>query len=107
MIRRLSLVFGILMLLLTGCDKTTDGKWMVYEETVCYPYWVHTSNDNKTKDQLESFLKDDGIIPLKIRVLGEREITCEACACLTGKRYEVLVDKSQIGYMNYWGFEIK
>ncbi len=94
--------------LFDSCAKTTNGKWMVFQETACLPFWAHESNDRKAKNTLENFLKSEGIIPLKIKINGERSsIICESCACPTGKEYRVKVDKSQIYLLAYWGFELE
>lgn len=92
---------------LQSCSKTTNGRWMIYEETTCLPFWANESSDRKSINTLETFLKSEGIIPLKIKIIGERESTCEFCDCPTGLEYHVQVDKSQIGYLAYWGFELK
>ncbi len=96
---------AFLLLLIASCAKTTDGEWMIYEETVCYPFWTDEDSHNRSRDNLEKFLKAEGIIPLKIRVDGERYISCEACHCETGVTYEVKVDESQAGLMLYYGFK--
>ena len=54
---------------------------------------------------LEKFLKAEGIIPLKIKVEGEKIITCKACDCETGIEYQVQVDESQAGLLLYYGFK--
>ncbi len=88
----------------TGCSKTTNGKWVVYYEQNCLPPWVSAKNDRRTKDNLVDLLKADGIIPLKIKIKGERLENLDCCDCLTGKEYYVQVDKSQMSYMYYYGF---
>lgn len=93
-----------LLLIATSCAKTTDGEWMIYEETTCYPFWTDEDSHNRSKDNLEKFLKAEGIIPLKIRVDGERSISCDFCDCETGISYLVKVDESQAGLMLYYGF---
>ncbi|MFK8039035.1 MAG: hypothetical protein AB8B74_12140 [Crocinitomicaceae bacterium] len=98
-------IFAVLFLLLSSCAKTTDGEWMIYEETVCYPFWTDEDSHNRSKDNLEKFLKAEGIIPLKIRVEGERSISCEFCDCETGVSYQVKVDESQAGLMLFYGFK--
>jgi hypothetical protein len=97
----------ITLLFNVSCAKTTNGKWMVYEESACLPFWAHESSDRKSKQILSDFLKDQQIIPLKIKIVGERELNCLECYCLTGKEYHVKVDKTQIGELAYWGFELK
>lgn len=92
---------------LQSCSKTTNGRWLIYEETTCLPFWANESSDRKSINTLETFLKSEGIIPLKIKIIGERESTCEFCDCPTGLEYHVQVDKSQIGSLAYWGFELK
>jgi hypothetical protein len=99
------ITIAILLLVVVSCAKTTDGEWMVYEETTCYPFWTDADSHNRSRDNLEKFLKAEGIIPLKIRVEGERLITCEACHCETGVTYQVKVDESQAGLMLYYGFK--
>ncbi len=106
------LLFSIGITLLTfgalqSCSKTTDGRWVIYKETSCLPFWAHESSDRKSKNTLETFLKSEGIIPLKIKIIGERIETCQECDCNTGLEYRVQIDKSQVGYMAYWGFELK
>tara|TARA_B110000046_G_C13010751_1_gene406563 strand:+ start:446 stop:775 length:330 start_codon:yes stop_codon:yes gene_type:complete len=92
---------------LQSCSKTTDGKWIIYKETTQLPFWAHESSDRKSKNTLETFLKSEGIIPLKIKIIGDRIATCKDCDCFTGLEYRVQVEKSQVGYMAYWGFELK
>ena len=99
------IAIAILLLAIVSCAKTTDGEWMIYEETVCYPFWTDEDSHHRSKENLEKYLKAEGIIPLKIRVEGERVITCEACHCETGVTYEVKVDESQAGLMLYYGFK--
>lgn len=92
---------------LESCSKTTNGKWMIFTETTCLPFWANESSNRKSINTLETFLKAEGIIPLNIKIVGDREITCEFCDCPTGLEYHVKVDKSQIGEMAYWGFKLK
>lgn len=95
----------LLSLIVISCAKTTDGEWMIYEETACYPFWTDEDSHNKSKENLEKFLKAEGIIPLKIKVEGERDLTCGDCFCETGVTYQVKVDESQAGLMLYYGFK--
>lgn len=99
------IMITILALIAMSCAKTTDGEWMIYEETVCYPFWTDEDSHNRSKQNLEKFLKAEGIIPLKIKVEGERTPTCEFCDCETGVTYQVKVDESQAGLMLYYGFK--
>ncbi|UKN01902.1 hypothetical protein K6119_00030 [Paracrocinitomix mangrovi] len=93
-------------LLMGSCTKTVDPVWMVYQEENCRPPWV-AKTDNKTRKNLEALLKGDGIIPLKIKIKGDRDNNCQDCFCLTGKSYHVQVDESQMGYMFYYGFSVE
>ena len=92
---------------MASCAKTTKGEWMIYEEEVCLPFWADENNHNKSRDNLEKFLKAEGIIPLKIRITGERLPECEDCYCKTGLFYEVQVDETQSGLMLYYGFRTR
>lgn len=107
-----TILFSFAMLLFfsagfTSCHKTTDNEWMIFKETSCLPFWANESSDRKSKNTLETFLKSEGIIPLKIKIVGDRIETCVDCDCPTGKEYHVQIDKSQVGYLAYWGFELK
>ncbi len=104
--KKISLI-AILCLGILSCTKTTKGEWMVYEEEVCLPFWVDENSNNKSKDNLEKYLKGEGIIPLKIRITGERFPECEDCYCKTGLEYEVQVDESQSSDMLYYGFKTR
>ena len=104
---KIGITLVISIILMASCAKTTDGEWMVYDETVCYPFWTDENSHNRSRQNLEAFLKAEGIIPLKIRVQGERYISCEACYCETGVTYEVKVDKSQSGLLLYYGFRVR
>ncbi len=90
--------------LLASCSKTTSPQWMAYYETTCIPQWTDLDSDRRTKNRLEDFLKREGIVPLKIRIEGERVPTCEFCDCSTGKIYYVQVDESQIEFIQFFGF---
>lgn len=92
-----------LMVISNSCAKTVDPIWMVYEEENCNPPWVG-KNDRRSKDNLEAMLRNDGVIPLKIRVKGDRDNNCDVCWCKTGKTYHVQVDASQMSYLFYYGF---
>ncbi len=98
-------IIALLIIVMSSCAKTTKAEWMVYEETTCLPFWTDEDSRSKSKDNLEKFLKAEGIIPLKIKVEGERMITCEACDCETGIEYQVQVDESQAGLLLYYGFK--
>jgi len=102
--------FSLLILvtiLIASCAKTTKGEWMVYEEEMCLPFWVDEDSRNRSKDNLEKFLKAEGIIPLKIRITGEYIPECDDCECATGIVYEVQVDETQSGLLLYYGFKTK
>ncbi|MFK8045123.1 MAG: hypothetical protein AB8B72_06495 [Crocinitomicaceae bacterium] len=101
------IAIAIVALNVMSCAKTTDGEWMIYEETVCYPFWTDEDSDNRSRQNLEKFLKAEGIIPLKIRVDGERNPSCDFCDCETGVTYEVKIDESQAGLMIYYGFKTR
>lgn len=100
------LILGLTLsgFLLTNCSKTVEERWVIYEEEGCLPPWVSLKNDNRTRDNLEDLLRNDGIIPLRIKISGERNDNCNDCNCLTGKIYRVQVDKSQLNHMYYFGF---
>lgn len=92
------------LFLFNSCAKTVQGRWVVYYETNFLPPWVSEKSDWRTKDNLEELLKGDGIIPLKIRIRGEREPECPEWDCFTGKTYHIQVDKSQLNLIYYYGF---
>ena len=96
-------ILGLSML--SSCAKTVNGTWVKYEERGCKPTWVSHKSDNRSRKNLEALLKADGIIPLKIKISGDRNLDCNTCFCETGKVYRVKVDESQIGLMFYYGFE--
>ena len=96
---------GTLLLLLGSCVKTLDTTWVIYEEEGCTPPWVSLKNDNNSRNNLESLLKAEGIIPLKIKIEGERDDSCNECACTTGKVYRVQIDESQLDRIYYYGFK--
>lgn len=101
-------IFTVLLAFtLVACSKTTNPEWMVYYETSCLPEWVIENSDSKTKKELSNYLKDNGVIPLRIKIEGERIPTCNYCDCSTGKIYYVQIDKSQIEYLSWYGFEKK
>lgn len=50
-------------------------------------FWAHESSDRKSKNTLETFLKSEGIIPLKIKIIGDRIATYKDCDCFTGLEY--------------------
>lgn len=93
------------ILLIFSCTKTIDREWMVYHETSCQPGWVDLDSDRKSRLNLEGFLKGNGIVPLKIKVRGDRIQSCRFCDCATGKTYRVQVDESQTGQLQYFGFD--
>ncbi|MBD3638573.1 MAG: hypothetical protein HUJ25_14565 [Crocinitomicaceae bacterium] len=105
-----TILFSILLLfagiLLNSCSKTVDPVWMIYEEENCRPPWVGNT-DYKTRKNLEAALRADGVIPLKIKIKGNRTNSCNDCFCLTGKTYFVQVDRSQMSYVYYYGFSAK
>ncbi|MFD1550686.1 hypothetical protein DNU06_06230 [Putridiphycobacter roseus] len=96
---------AVAIFVMASCAKTTKAEWMVYEETACLPFWTDEDSQSKSKDNLELFLKAEGIIPLKIKIEGERNFSCDACDCETGIDYLVQVDESQAGLMLYYGFK--
>ncbi|MCH2234090.1 MAG: hypothetical protein MK078_07545 [Crocinitomicaceae bacterium] len=102
---KLAFTAGIGLMMLGSCAKTVNGTWARYEERGCKPTWVSYNSDNRSRKNLEALLKADGIIPLKIRISGERNLNCNTCFCETGKVYRVKVDESQLGLMFYYGFE--
>ncbi len=105
--KNLSLLF-IIGIILASCTKTTDGEWMVFEEAVCLPFWTNENSNKKSIENLEKYLKVEGIIPLRIKIKGERTIPeCESCDCKTGITYEVEVDETQSGLMLYYGFKTR
>ncbi|MEX1001931.1 MAG: hypothetical protein WDZ35_07440 [Crocinitomicaceae bacterium] len=106
--KKISLMIMLLAALsfLESCNKTVDPVWMKLDETFCKPPWV-ANTDYRSRKNLEATLRADGIIPLKIRIKGVRNNNCENCWCLTGKTYEVQVDRSQMSWLFYYGFETK
>ena len=106
--KKISLLLLVLVTFsfLESCNKTVDPVWMVLEEDFCQPPWV-ANTDYRTRKNLDATLRADGIIPLKIRIKGFRNNECNYCGCLTGKTYEVQVDRSQMSWLYYYGFEAK
>jgi len=89
-----------------SCSKTVEPVWMVYSEEGCLPPWAAKA-DYKTRNNLEAVLRADGIIPLRIKIKGDRDNSCETCDCFTGKTYHVQVDESQMSWMFYYGFGVE
>lgn len=102
----LTLLIGATTLFFGSCAKTVNPTWMVYEEDNCTPPWVG-KNDRRSKDNLEALLRADGVIPLKIKIKGDRSNACVDCDCKTGKSYHVQVDKAQLSWLFYYGFEVE
>ncbi len=100
------LLFSGLFLSLTNCAKTVDPVWVKLDETNCKPSWVGNT-DNQSRKNLEGLLRGDGVIPLKIRIKGNRSNECTTCMCLTGKTYRVSIDRSQLNWLIYYGFEVE
>lgn len=92
------------ILLFGSCAKTVDPIWMMMEEDNCRPPWVGKT-DNKTRNNLESVLRADGIIPLKIKIKGSRDNDGKDCGTPTGKTYHVQIDQSQVNWLYWYGFE--
>lgn len=92
--------------LLANCAKTVDPVWVKLDETNCKPLWVGNT-DHQSRKNLEGLLRGDGIIPLKIRIKGNRSNQCSDCMCLTGKTYRVSIDRSQLNRLIYYGFEVE
>ena len=89
-----------------SCSKTVEPVWMEYNEEGCLPPWAAKA-DYKSRNNLEAVLRSDGIIPLRIKIKGDRDNSCESCDCRTGKTYHVQVDESQISWMFYYGFSLE
>lgn len=104
LLRQITFLFFGSILFLGSCSKTVDPVWMVMEEDNCRPPWVGNS-DNKTRKNLESVLRADGIIPLKIKIKGSRDTDNLSCGNPTGKTYHVQIDQSQVNWLYWYGFE--
>jgi len=96
----------ILSFLFTNCAKTVDPVWGKLDETHCRPSWVGNS-DYQIRKNLEALLRGDGVIPLKIRIKGNRNNNCESCLCFTGETYRISIDRSQLNWLIYYGFEVE
>jgi len=102
------LIFASCILIgLASCSKTVDKEWVELLETTCSPGWVDHDNDRKTKNNLEGFLKGNGIVPLKIKIEGDRHETCQFCDCTTGKVFKVQIDQSQRSLIGEFGFYLE
>jgi hypothetical protein len=94
------------LFLFGSCAKTVDPIWTVMEEDNCKPPWVGLT-DNKSRKNLESILRADGIIPLKIKIKGDRDNDSQECGQPSGKSYHVQIDQSQLSWLLYYGFEVE
>ncbi|MFT7611633.1 MAG: hypothetical protein ACI9J3_000578 [Parvicellaceae bacterium] len=98
------IIIGCILIAFASCSKTTDKEWVELLETTCAPEWVDQNSDRKTKNNLEGFLKRNGIIPLKIKTEGDRHETCQFCDCTTGKIFKVQIDQSQRSLISEFDF---
>ena len=94
----------ILTISLSSCNRANDTMWVYMDETACPPGWVDPDSDRKTKDYLEGFLRGNDVIPLNIKIDGDRENHCLACNCFTGRTFRVKIYKSQLWLVNPLGF---
>ncbi len=98
-----SIIFALYFF--SSCAKTVDPVWVKLDETHCKPSWVGNT-DHQSRKNLEALLRGDGVVPLKIRIKGSRDNNCESCLCHTGKTYRVSIDRSQLNWLVYYGFEV-
>lgn len=96
------LLIGILFV---NCSKTSNVKWMYYNETQCADKWPFDLNNEKLKQNVTDYLKTKGIKVLEIEIYvdGTAE-ACTACECKTGRRVKCKVKKREEDNMKGEGF---
>lgn len=87
---------------------------MIHQETICRAPWIIHQNDTATSSNLKQLFKKDSVHLYKIEYTGKvRQVTCEACMCLTGRNIEITIRRQDqqkaeaLGFKRPWIWMVK
>ena len=98
-------VLLVVSILLFGCGKTGNYKWLHYDETYCADKWDGNINNEKLKDNVVAYLDKQGIKVYEIEIFSDRTPdACADCYCKSGRRIKCKVKKRDVKDIKKEGF---
>lgn len=91
------LLFSVVV---AGCVKPRNVKWVSYNETRCADKWDYSPVNEKLKDNIIAYFNGQGVKILELEIYSDRTPdTCTDCNCKTGRRISCKVKKRDVSEM--------
>lgn len=99
-------LIGIAFLSCSNDDDANKDFSVLYNQTYCADPWGYAENSDALRDLINNYFKAENIeiSNLKIDSKGTPEV-CNACSCLSGKRFIVKVDQQDLDSIKAHGFQ--
>lgn len=101
-------IFSLILILsafVLGCGKSGNVRWVQYDETYCADRWDYNINNEKLKENITTYLKDQGIKVLELEIFSDRTAeTCRECTCKSGRRIKCKIKKRDVKEAKTLGF---
>lgn len=109
-----SFVFSFILLLsLTACGRFVETEPVVYQETLCEPWFEKHSieySDDDAEREMKKFFRQNNLKVYNLELSADPEapvILCGTCSCRTGRLVECDVKTEDLDDFRALGFELK
>jgi hypothetical protein len=80
-----------------GCNKSSNVRWVYYDETNCADPWAFTNNNEQLKNNVVNYLDGEGVKVFEIEIFRQQPAeTCPECTCKTGRQYKLKIKRSDL-----------
>ena len=95
----------LVVLSLSRCGKSSNVRWVFYDETNCSDKWTYTNNNEVLKDNIVDYMDSKGvkIFEIEIFTIVEAE-SCHECSCKTGRQIKCKIKKGDLSNAKSEGF---
>lgn len=87
-------------------DNSSDESLVLYNQTYCLDSWGYTDDDKELADKIIEYFNTVNIeiYSVKIDNKGTQQV-CNACSCLSGKRFIAKVNIHDLDSIKEYGFQ--
>ena len=98
---------GITFLSCSSDDAFSDGIVVLYNQTYCADPWGYADTNNELANKISNYFKavNIEISDILIDDKGTPQL-CNACICLSGKRFIIMVREQDLDAIQEYRFEV-
>src|SRR6187401_3409522 len=84
----------LVVLFMSGCGKSSNVRWVLYDETNCADKWTFNNNNEILKNNIVEYMDGKGVKIFEIEIFRQVEAeSCGECTCKTGRQVKCKVRK--------------